>query len=158
MGLFDSMLGTKASGASQMPGAQERFNQLKTKYQSALTALEKEKVQLQNLHIENEKLYVKGTAPTDAAKNTVWDQVKRVDPAYADLTLDLDVAPQGAGATATSPMMETYTVKAGDSLSKIAQQYYGDMKAYPKIFDANRDILNDPNLIQPGQRLKIPKA
>jgi len=49
-----------------------------------------------------------------------------------------------------------YEVKKGDTLSKIAEQFYGDPKLYPKIFEANRDVLKDPNLIQIGQKLRIP--
>jgi nucleoid-associated protein YgaU len=47
-------------------------------------------------------------------------------------------------------------VVSGDTLSKIAQKYYGDAALYDKIFQANRDILKDPNRISPGQKLKIP--
>ncbi len=49
-----------------------------------------------------------------------------------------------------------YEVKKGDTLSKIAQKYYGDPKLYTQIFEANRDILSDPNLIKVGQKLRIP--
>jgi nucleoid-associated protein YgaU len=49
-----------------------------------------------------------------------------------------------------------HEVKKGDTLSKIAQQYYGDPKLYTQIFEANRDILSDPNLIKIGQKLRIP--
>ncbi len=49
-----------------------------------------------------------------------------------------------------------YVVKKGDTLSKISQQYYGDASLYTKIFEANRDILSDPNLIKIGQKLRIP--
>ncbi len=52
---------------------------------------------------------------------------------------------------------EFYTVQSGDSLSKIAKQYYGDAMKYPVIFDANREVIKDPNLIYPGQKLRIPK-
>jgi len=52
---------------------------------------------------------------------------------------------------------ETYTVKSGDTLSKIAKQFYGDARKYSIIFEANRDILKDPNIIHPGQKLLIPK-
>lgn len=51
-----------------------------------------------------------------------------------------------------------YTVKSGDSLSKIAQKQYGDASKWKQIFDANRDQIKDANLIQPGQKLKIPKG
>ena len=50
----------------------------------------------------------------------------------------------------------TYTVKAGDTLSKIAKQHYGNANAYMKIFEANKGILQDPDKIQVGQVLKIP--
>ena len=51
---------------------------------------------------------------------------------------------------------QTHVVVAGDTLSKIAQKYYGDPALYDKIFQANRDVLKDPNKIYPGQKLKIP--
>ena len=54
------------------------------------------------------------------------------------------------------PYAQYYVVQRGDSLSKIAKEFYGDMSLYPKIFEANRDILDDPNKIKPGQRLRIP--
>ena len=50
----------------------------------------------------------------------------------------------------------TYTVEKGDSLSRIAKQHYGDASAWQKIFDANKDVLKDPDKIQPGQVLKLP--
>jgi len=52
---------------------------------------------------------------------------------------------------------EFYTVKSGDSLSKIAKSYYGDAMKYPVIFEANREVIKDPNLIYPGQALRIPR-
>jgi nucleoid-associated protein YgaU len=51
---------------------------------------------------------------------------------------------------------QVHEVKKGDTLSKIAQQYYGDASLYMNIFEANRDILKDPNLIKIGQKLRIP--
>lgn len=52
---------------------------------------------------------------------------------------------------------EFYTVKSGDSLSKIAKKYYGNAMKYPTIFEANREVIKDPDLIYPGQVLRIPK-
>lgn len=57
--------------------------------------------------------------------------------------------PEHAGA-------RTYTVVKGDSLSKIAKHEYGDAGAWRRIFDANRDVIDDPDLIHPGQTLRIP--
>jgi nucleoid-associated protein YgaU len=54
------------------------------------------------------------------------------------------------------PYAQYYVVQKGDSLSRIAKEFYGDMALYPKIFEANRDILDDPDKIKPGQRLRIP--
>ncbi|HEY2944923.1 MAG TPA: LysM peptidoglycan-binding domain-containing protein [Vicinamibacteria bacterium] len=64
-----------------------------------------------------------------------------------------------SGASSTAPgaeVFQTYEVKAGDSLSKIAKSFYGNGNAWKTIFDANTDILKDPNKIYPGQKLKIP--
>ena len=52
----------------------------------------------------------------------------------------------------------TYVVVKGDSLSKIAKMQYGDAKQWRRIYEANRDIIKDPDLIYPGQQLKIPAA
>jgi nucleoid-associated protein YgaU len=49
-----------------------------------------------------------------------------------------------------------HEVKKGDTLWKIAEQYYGDGNLYKEIFEANKDILKDPNVIKVGQKLKIP--
>ncbi len=61
--------------------------------------------------------------------------------------------------TAAEPQDESqyHTVESGDSLSKIAQRYYGDMMKYPSIFEANKPMLSDPEKIYPGQVLRIPK-
>jgi nucleoid-associated protein YgaU len=55
-----------------------------------------------------------------------------------------------------NPYTQTYVVQAGDTLSKIAKQFYGDAALYPQIFEANRDVLKDPDKIRPGQKLRIP--
>ena len=66
-----------------------------------------------------------------------------------------------SGASSTAPeaeVYETYEVKSGDSLSKIAKRVYGNASAWKKIFEANTDLLKDPDKIFPGQKLKIPAA
>lgn len=55
-----------------------------------------------------------------------------------------------------NPYTQYHVVKKGDTLSKIAEEYYGDPQLYPKIFEANRDLLEDPDKIKPGQKLRIP--
>jgi nucleoid-associated protein YgaU len=61
-----------------------------------------------------------------------------------------------SGSSSTAPAEKTYEVKSGDSLSKIAKQEYGNANEWNRIFEANKDILKDPNKIFPGQKLKIP--
>ena len=64
-----------------------------------------------------------------------------------------------ASTEAAAPGSElTYTVASGDTLSHIARQFYGKASRWPAIFDANRDQLDDPDRIRPGQVLKIPAA
>src|SRR4029453_14689236 len=92
MGLFDKMFGRGASTAQQQPNAQQRFNELKGKYQSVLNLVEHQRVQLLNLHVQDNKLFIKGTAPSDSAKDSVWNQIKLVDSGYdKDLTADITV-------------------------------------------------------------------
>ena len=62
------------------------------------------------------------------------------------------------GPTATTGAEQTYTVVSGDSLSKIAKRYYGDANQWPRIHEANRDQIKNPDLIHPGQKLRIPGA
>ncbi len=50
-----------------------------------------------------------------------------------------------------------YEIKSGDTLSKIAKEYYGDAMAYPRIFDANKEVIKDPDLIFVGQKIRIPQ-
>ena len=73
----------------------------------------------------------------------------------ADLTAKLQ-AKQPKVAKAAKVELETYVVQPGDSLSKIAKEKYGDMMRWPEIFEANKELLKDPNLIQVGQKLVIP--
>jgi nucleoid-associated protein YgaU len=75
---------------------------------------------------------------------------------------DFSDVKSGSSSSAASPRpIErelTYTVQKGDSLSKIAQEQYGDGKKWKRIFEANRDQINNPDLIHPGQVLKIPSS
>jgi nucleoid-associated protein YgaU len=136
--------------------AQDLFEQLKLKYQSVLNFMNSQNVQLQNLNMEGNKLFIRATAPSQDAKNKVWDQIKLVDPNFSDLTADIQ-APAAAAAAAGSPSSSrTYTVQPGDSLSKISQQFYGSANQYMKIFEANKDKLADPDKVKAGMQLVIP--
>jgi len=140
---------------------EKQLDQMKQKYASVLTEVQNQQVRLSHIHIQDNKLFIQGEAPSEEAKNRVWDAIKRVNPNWAqEMNADITVsasAPRTMGAGAGSGGQEqTYTVKAGDSLSKISKAVYGNANDYMKIFEANRDILSDPNKIAPGQNLRIP--
>jgi len=61
-------------------------------------------------------------------------------------------------APAASGQVEYYVIKSGDTLSAIAQRFYGNGSEYPKIFEANREVIKNPDLIYPGQKIRIPKG
>jgi LysM repeat protein len=139
----------------------DRFEQLKLKYQSVLNFIQSNGVQLQNVNMEGDKLFIRASAPSADLKNRVWDQIKLVDPNFSDLTADIQApavaAAAAAGGAPSTPAARTYTVQPGDSLSKISKQFYGDTSKYMKIFEANKDKLSDPDKIRAGQELVIPQ-
>jgi nucleoid-associated protein YgaU len=108
------------------------------------------------------KLYFKGTVNTQDEANKIWDAIKTVPTWSQEVVADIQAtnkttssAPQVS--STETPKMTTYTVKAGDTLSKIAKDHLGNANAYMDIFNANRDQLSDPDKIKPGQVLKIPQ-
>ncbi|HEY0321947.1 MAG TPA: LysM peptidoglycan-binding domain-containing protein [Pyrinomonadaceae bacterium] len=157
MGLFDKMFGSGAAAAQAAPDATQRFEDLKLKYTSVLNIMDQKGVRLQNLHVENDKLFIRGVSPSEEINNQVWDQIKLVDPSYSDLTADLSVVESIEQDEKNE--VETYTVKGGDSLWKIAKNHYGDGNEYMKVFYANRDKLETPDsVINPGDVLNLPKT
>jgi nucleoid-associated protein YgaU len=95
------------------------------------------------------KLTITGTADYEIQKDAVWDEIKKQSGWEQELSADIK--------TANTDIYGIYEVKPGDSLSKIAKSAYDNAGAYMRIFEANRNILKDPNVIQPGQKLVIPK-
>jgi len=122
----------------------QRFEQLKQKYQSVQNSMAQQQVHLQNLNMQGDKLLMRAEAPSEEAKNKVWDQIKMVDPSYSDLIADISVVEtaqtqsprtQTAGASVSGGQSSrTYTVQSGDTLSKISKQFYGNANQYTKIF------------------------
>jgi nucleoid-associated protein YgaU len=104
----------------------------------------------------NGKLHFVGSVRTEEEKNELWNAIKTIPSWKDDVVADIKVT--GGGAVPGSGGGQTYTVKAGDTLSKIAKDHLGDANAYMKIFNANKDQLSDPDKIRPGQVLKIPAA
>jgi nucleoid-associated protein YgaU len=117
------------------------------KYQSLIDLANQRGVGNLQIAEQDGVLYVTGTATGGDVKNALWDEYNRIDPDYrsGDLVLNIEVA--GGG-------FEEYIVVSGDSLSKIASHWGVHWK---QIWDANRDTVKNPNLIHPGQKLKIPR-
>ena len=139
----------------------DRLEELKSKYSAALQTIQQEGVRLTHLHVQDNKLFIQGAAPSENVKNDVWNKIKAVDSSYSDLTCDLTVdpslAPAQAAPAASGSTAKTYTVQSGDTLSKIAENFYGNANEYNKIFEANRDKLQSADKIQVGQELVIPQ-
>ena len=122
---------------------------IKSKYQSVLDLGEKLNIQDGDVKEENGQLKVWGTAKTPYDKNLMWDEIKRVGGENpTDIMADIKVA--------DSSVFAHHTVQSGESLSKIAKKYYGDVNKYNAIFEANRGKLKSADLIHPGDELVIP--
>jgi nucleoid-associated protein YgaU len=98
---------------------------------------------------EGGKLKLKGTAPWRMQKNLVWDSIKSHDGWDAEVAANIQVA--------DASVYGKYTVVKGDTLGKIAERLLGKAGRYTEIFEANRDQLDNPDLIHPGQVLTIPE-
>jgi nucleoid-associated protein YgaU len=102
------------------------------------------------IDLQGDTVTAYGEAATQAEKEKVVLVLGNVEGiAVVDDRLTVAEAPE--------PESDFYEVKKGDSLSKIAKHYYGDALKYPVIFEANKPMLKDPNLIYPGQVLRVPK-
>jgi nucleoid-associated protein YgaU len=102
------------------------------------------------------KLYIHGTVGSQTEVNQIWDAIKTIPSWQSEIVADIKST--GTVATAQPDITaHTYVVKPGDTLSKIAKELLGDASSYTEIFNANRDQLSDPNVIRPGQVLKIPQ-
>ena len=121
---------------------------LKEKYQKVLDVVSS--LSIEGLAIEEKggKLSIFGTAPHQLEKDTVWDEIKQHQGWETEVACDLRVK--------STDVYGYWTVKSGDSLSKIAKKAYDDGNKYMKIFEANKGTLKDPDKIQVGQKLTIP--
>ncbi|MDP5168925.1 MAG: LysM peptidoglycan-binding domain-containing protein [Bacteroidia bacterium] len=122
---------------------------LQDKYASVLKIGEEIGVADGYVKEEDGKLKIGGTTNTEYEKNQMWNEIKRINGGIpSDLDAEINVA--------TTEYYHKHTVQKGESLSLIAKHYYEDAMKYKKIFEANTNILKDPNVIHPGQELVIP--
>ncbi|MBC8768734.1 LysM peptidoglycan-binding domain-containing protein [Arenibacter sp. BSSL-BM3] len=122
---------------------------VKAKYQAVLNLGEELKIKGGDVTEEAGILKIKGQAATQYEKNLLWDKIKELGGENpSDIKANITVADES--------VYHRHTVKSGESLSKIAKKYYGDPMKYKKIFEANTNILKNPDLIHPDQVLVIP--
>ncbi|WP_299885579.1 LysM peptidoglycan-binding domain-containing protein [uncultured Lacinutrix sp.] len=122
---------------------------VRAKYQGVLDLGEKLNIQNGDVTEANGVLTVKGTAGTQYEKNLLWDEIKAAGGENpSDIVADIDVA--------DTTVYARHTVKSGETLGAIAKQYYGSAGKYNAIFQANTDILKNPDVIHPDQELVIP--
>jgi nucleoid-associated protein YgaU len=124
------------------------LDQLKQKYASVIQTIEGFSdlgAKVDSATLDGDKLYLKGSVPSQVVANRVWDVIKQVDPTYSDLHHEI-VTSGGAD--------QSYSVKSGDTLSKISARFYGSPNHYSKIAAASS--IADPNKIQVGQQITVP--
>lgn len=121
---------------------------LKDKYNDLLDLEKKLGVKSSDCKEEGGKIKFFGTAEYEFDKNEMWQNIKTHSGWEDEVMADFKVEKKD--------LYGMYTVKSGDTLSKIAKYVYGDANKYPKIFESNKDQLANPDLIKVGQRLRLP--
>lgn len=107
---------------------------------------------------KNSTVYLSGEAQSPEALQKAVLMAGNVQ-GVESVNVDGMKVPAGvSGPTAVESYDNTryYVIQSGDTLSKIAQQFYGSATKYPRIFEANREVIKDPDLIFPGQKIRIP--
>jgi nucleoid-associated protein YgaU len=122
---------------------------LSTKYASVVA--QAQAMGVKNLKVEEAagKLRISGSTEYQMQKDMVWDAIKKE--VGWEQEVQADITPE------KTDVWGIWEVKPGDSLSKIAKSAYDNAGEYMRIFEANKNILKDPNVIQPGQKLVVPK-
>jgi nucleoid-associated protein YgaU len=121
---------------------------LKDKYQSALSLAGELGFTGLDVKEEGGKLKIKGTAPYAFDKDLFWDTLKNVSTWQTEVEASIGVQ--------KTDVYGYYTVKSGDTLSKLAKAHLGDAKRYMEIFNLNKNVLKDPDMIKVGQKLQLP--
>lgn len=122
---------------------------MKAKYQSVLALGEELAIQNGDVKEENGVLHVTGVAKNQYEKNLIWDKIKEVGGENpTDIVANIEIA--------DTSVFANHTVASGETLGKIAKKYYGNAMKYTAIFEANTDILKNPDVIKVGQELVIP--
>ena len=109
--------------------------------------------------VQDDTITIRGEAASQEEKEKVvlaMGNVKGVSNVDDSILISSAAAAENPESRQAQRESRFYTVRSGDTLSKIAREFYGDANAYMRIFEANRPMLKDPDLIYPGQALRIP--
>lgn len=154
MSLFDRLFPKETSKTEfKLLEMKERFETLKSKYESALDVAAKEHIVFRSVHVADDKLLVRGTAPSPEAKSLFRGAIQNVDSEPDDIVTEISVSDRWEKPSVTG---KTYVVKAGDTLSKISREFYGDPNESTRIYVANRGRIDKNRNIRVGQELTIP--
>ena len=120
---------------------------LQTKYKELIDTAKSSGVSNLQVREQGNVLYIDGNAPSGNIKDELWSIYNKIDPDYraGDLVLNL---------TTDAPAAQEYVVEAGDNLTKIGKKYG---VSWQQVYEANKDVIKNPDLIQPGWKLKIPQ-
>jgi nucleoid-associated protein YgaU len=146
MGIFDFIFGSGEKVKAESD--QERSAKLENHVRQL--GLE---VELLKVDVKGDTATVRGKVKSQMDKEKV---VLAVGNTQGIAKVDDQMEVVKAEVAKAEPEAKFYTVKSGDSLSKIAKEFYGDAMKYPTIFEANKPMLKDPDKIYPGQVLRIP--
>ncbi len=150
MGLFSFLKSAGKKTAASVPSSSSSADNapdLAQELRNAVTDLDLD-IKYLSLQVKGDKVRISGTAATQADREKAILAVGNVH-GIAEVEDNIEVIE-------AEPEAQFYEVKSGDSLSKIAKQFYGDAMKYPVIFEANKPMLTDPDKIYPGQSLRIP--
>jgi nucleoid-associated protein YgaU len=127
---------------------EQQTGSLRSKYQQLIDTATRNGVSDLQVRQQENVLYIDGNASSDAVKQELWDVYNKIDPDYrsGDLIMNINV-------TGNASSTQEHTVEKGDNLTKIGEKYGVSWK---DIHEANKDLVKDPDLIQPGWKLKIP--
>jgi nucleoid-associated protein YgaU len=124
------------------------LEQLKQKYNPVIATIQNYAefgAKVDAVDLAGNQLHLKASVPSQVVANRVWDSIKQVDPTYSDLKHEI---------ITTGGAAQPYTIKSGDSLSKISKLFYGNANKYNEIAQANG--IPNPDRIQAGQQINVP--